>query len=133
MNKIVLRRSMEFVERIDELCNFDGQIIIEGHLSCSKGRISKLPNNLTVKGNLHCYSSGLPKLPDNLTVTGSLFCFDNKLIELPDTLTVNVDVYCGSNYITHEIKSTIDGSIYMGDKQQIMYDRVIKIRKLLNR
>jgi hypothetical protein len=45
-------------------------------------------------------------------------------------MVVKGDVYCNRNRITYEIKSKIGGKIIMGDGQQMIYDRRIKMRRI---
>ena len=108
----------------------DGLCVYDGDLYCNNNQLTSLPDGLVVNGNLYCCYNQLTSIPDGLVVKGNLYCYDNHLTSMPDNLMVDGNLYCNGNKITKEIKSSIDGEIIMGDKQQKIYDRVIKLNRL---
>jgi len=133
VNTIILSDSGEFISFINILCEIGKPIIFDGDLWCSNSGIKKLPDNLTVKGSLRCTDNKLRALPKGLVVTGYIECSCNKLTSIPDGLKVNGQLFCYYNNITKKIISVDEINISMDNEQRDIYQRVIKIQKIVDK
>ena len=114
----------------NQLSNLPINLKVGGNLYCEYNQLTTLPDGLVVKGNLYCYYNQLYKLPDGLRVGGSLNCNNNQLTSIPNDLYVGGYLNCSYNNITKEIKANI-GDVTMDDEQQHIYDRVVKLNRLM--
>lgn len=93
----------------------------------------KLPEYLKINGNLKISNSTITPLPIGLFVIGDVIWDHCGLTELPDDLIVHGNIYLYGNKITKEIKSSIHGNIIMDKEQETIYNRTLKLNKLLNK
>lgn len=85
----------------------NNDLTINGNISFSERRITKLPNNMKVYGNLDLYGTNLEKLPNNLYVEGYVCISYTKIVTLPDDLIVNGCLHCYFSPLAVKLKEEI--------------------------